>query len=146
MHRLVLALSEGNCGSAGTARFMGIVCMLLWMSSAADTARGSSPAGGSNVRVAVQTASGDSRQAEIRELKQGQPIAREMAGAATHTYRIALSAGQYLKVVVEQKGIDVLVTLLTPNGQRLTEVDSPNGMQGPEQVSVIAEVSGEYQL
>jgi hypothetical protein len=44
-------------------------------------------------------------------------------------------------VVVEQKGIDVAVTLFAPNGQKLAEVDSPNGTQGPEPVAWIAQAA-----
>ena len=51
-----------------------------------------------------------------------------------------------MKVVVEQKGIDVVVRLFGPDGKQITEVDSPNGTQGPEPVSVIAEAAGEYRL
>lgn len=146
MQRLVMGLSERNSIAARAARLMVSVCLLLCVSSAAVTSRASSAERGSDTAIAMQTGGGEAQQAEIRELKQGQPIVREMAGVEAHTYRIALTAGHYLKVVVEQKGIDVVVTLLAPNGQKLTEVDSPNGTQGPEPVSVIAEVSGEYRL
>jgi len=69
-----------------------------------------------------------------------------MAGGETHTYRIALVVGQYARILFDQDGVDVVVTLVSPDGQKLTEVDSPNGTIGPEPVSVIAEEAGDYRL
>ncbi len=83
---------------------------------------------------------------DARELKIGVPVERELAGGEAHTYRITLMAGQYMRAVVEQKGIDVIATLFAPNGQKFFEVDSPNGTQGPEPVSLITQAAGEYQL
>lgn len=83
---------------------------------------------------------------EIRPLTTGQAIERELKGDEAHSYNLALTAGQYLRVVVEQKGVDVVVTLFDPNGKKAAEVDSPNGTQGPEPISMIAETSGIYRL
>jgi hypothetical protein len=44
---------------------------------------------------------------------------RELAGDQSHAYQIALAAGQYLHVVAEQRGIDVVVTLFGPDGKKL---------------------------
>jgi CHAT domain-containing protein/Tfp pilus assembly protein PilF len=82
----------------------------------------------------------------VRQLALNASIERELAGGQAHLYRIALTAGQYLRVVTEQRGIDVVVTLFGPNGKQFVEVDSPNGTQGPEPVSAIIEVSGDYRL
>jgi len=62
-------------------------------------------------------------QDQIPTLEQGKPIERELAGDAAHSYRIALTAGQYLHVVVEQKGIDAVVALFAPDGKKIAEVD-----------------------
>jgi CHAT domain-containing protein/Flp pilus assembly protein TadD len=79
-------------------------------------------------------------------LVQGKPIERDMRGAEVHSYRITLNSDQYLSVVVDQRGIDVVVTLFAPDGKKLIEVDSPNGTMGPEPVSIIAQSSGSYRL
>ena len=63
-----------------------------------------------------------------------------------HTYPLTLNANDYVKLVVEQKGIDVVVRLLGPDGKIVHEVDSPNGTQGPEPLSSIVEKSGGYTL
>src|SRR5437870_3083520 len=67
---------------------------------------------------------------DVRSLEPGKPIERELAGGQAHSYQITLSAGQYLNVMVEQQGIDVVVALFGPDGKKLIEVDSPNGTQG----------------
>ena len=73
-------------------------------------------------------------------------IERRLAGDQTHTYQIALNPGQFVHVVVNQKGIDVVLTLIDPNGRRLVELDRWSDLQGPESVSWIAESSGVYEL
>jgi len=85
-------------------------------------------------------------QASTQALEPGKPIERELAGGQAHSYQITLQKDQYLYVVVEQKGVDVVVTLFGPNGKALIDVDSPNGTQGPEPVSFITEVGGTYRL
>src|SRR5262245_28332562 len=81
---------------------------------------------------------------DARPLEAGKPIEREMAGGQKHYYKIALEAGQYLHLVVDQKGIDVIVTLLDPAGKKLVEVDSPVGAYQPERVSITTDESGVY--
>lgn len=88
----------------------------------------------------------NSQSNEIRSLTVSVSLEREMAGGQSHSYRITLAEGQYLEAIVEQRGIDVVVIVVAPDGQKLLEVDSPNGTQGPEPVWVIAETAGEYRL
>jgi CHAT domain-containing protein len=84
---------------------------------------------------------------DSRPLEAGKPIEREMAGGQKHYYKIALEAGQYLHLIVDQRGIDVVVTLFGPNDKRIIRVDSPaNVARGLEPVFAIAEASGTYRL
>ncbi|MGH9754503.1 MAG: CHAT domain-containing tetratricopeptide repeat protein [Blastocatellia bacterium] len=83
---------------------------------------------------------------DARQLEAGKPIERETAGGQKHYYEIALEAGQYLHLVVDQRGIDVIVTLFGPNGEQIFKMDSPNGVEGPEPVFTITETSGTYRL
>jgi hypothetical protein len=86
-----------------------------------------------------QQARGDARsEREWESLTPGHPIEREISSARSHSYRIALDAGKYLRVHVEQRGIDVTVALLTPDGKMVAESKSDNGNFGPETVSMIA--------
>ena len=86
------------------------------------------------------------REAERSTLKVGEPIERELAGSQQHAYQITLSAGQYLNLVIEQRGIDVVVVLIGPDSKPLLEVDSPNGEKGPEPLAWIAETASAYRL
>jgi len=83
---------------------------------------------------------------DARLLEPGQPIKRELAGDQSHTYQIRLNAGQYLKVIVEQQGIDVVVQLSGPGGEQITECDIESRSQGHELVESVAEAAGEYRL
>src|ERR1044072_9571171 len=82
-----------------------------------------------------------------QELIIRQPIAREMRGGEKHTYQVKLNAGQYARFIVEQKGIDVVLGLSGADGKPILEVDNNlSGTRGMEVVSVVADVSGVYQL
>src|SRR5262245_4910999 len=89
---------------------------------------------------------GQATQQEAIPLELGKPIERELAGGQSHAYQITLAAGQYLNVVVEQRGIDVVLRLLGPDGKQITEVDNETGNQGQETVTQVAEVPGNYRL
>jgi CHAT domain-containing protein/Flp pilus assembly protein TadD len=79
-------------------------------------------------------------------LTAGQPIDRRIAAGQTHSYRIQLAAAQYLDLVVDQRGIDLALTLFGPDGGKLSEIDSPNGSFGPERLLLIARTSGAFRL
>ena len=83
---------------------------------------------------------------EERTLEPGQPIERELRGGASHTYRVALTSGQYLHVSVEQRGVDVVVALRGPDGVPLSEMDGLRGMSGVEELSWEAAGTGWYVL
>lgn len=87
-----------------------------------------------------------SPQVEARTLTLGEVFKGTMKGGETQLFRIAVNAGQFLRVVVEQEGIDVAVLLVGPGPKRLLEMDSPNGNYGPEPISAVAEESGEYEI
>src|SRR5262249_11847993 len=86
------------------------------------------------------------RSQELQALEVGKPIERELAGDQAHSYQVTLAVSQFLDGVVEQKGIDVVVTLFGPDGKKLIEVDSPNGTQGPEPIQWVATEPGTYRL
>ena len=59
---------------------------------------------------------------------------RDLAAGEAHSYSIELAARPWL-VTVEQKGIDVVVSVSMPDGRRVA-VDSPQDRQGPETVLI----------
>ena len=89
---------------------------------------------------------GRAQDRSLGELEVGKPVERQMAGGQIHRYQLLLSGGEYLRLVVEQRGIDVVVAVFDPEGREIYRIDSPNGTQGPEIVCLIAESSGIYRL
>ena len=75
--------------------------------------------------------------AQTPRLEPRKPVEREWKGGETETYAIQADKGQFLHVIVEQKGIDVVVSLDGPDGQTITESDSPNGAFGLEPLSAL---------
>lgn len=97
----------------------------------------------------IRTVSGQTQPrpaSEALTLEPGRTIEREIAAGEVHAYEVALEAGQFLRAVVNQHGVDVVVTVTGPQGQRLSEVDSPNGQEGPEPIILAANASGTYRL
>src|ERR1700752_5481960 len=86
-------------------------------------------------------------QTSAYSLAVGQPVMRDMRGGDQHTYQVKLNAGQYARIALEQKGIDVVLALLGADGKPLLEVDNNlSGTRGTEVISLVAEVSGPYLL
>jgi erythromycin esterase len=79
-------------------------------------------------------------------LEQGPPVTATLRGGEQHEYTIRLRAGMYAHVVVEQQGIDVVVTALAPDGKPLAEIDSPNGANGPEPLGFAAKTAGLHRV
>jgi hypothetical protein len=57
------------------------------------------------------------------ELKPGEAVGRELKIGETHAYLVRVNAGQFLRVLVEQRGVDVAVRLFDPGGKKITRVD-----------------------
>jgi CHAT domain-containing protein len=85
-------------------------------------------------------------QQEVTTLAPGVTLERELKGGEVHSFRISLESGQFLHVLVQQRGIDVVVTALGPDGKKLFSTDSPNSTWGPEPVVFIADASGDYRI
>jgi len=91
-------------------------------------------------------AAGVGAQTAATSLQPGSPIERTLAAGQTHSYSVSLEQDQILQLVVDQRGIDVVVRVFSPAGRRLGEFDSPNGTDGPENVTVVAESPGVYRI
>src|SRR5262249_55320860 len=77
------------------------------------------------------------------KLSPGQATEREISGGGQHRYQLRLRAGQFMSIVVEQKGIDVTVLLVAPDGKQLAETNL-TGALGRESLSYQARVTGRY--
>lgn len=79
-------------------------------------------------------------------LEEGRPVERVLGGGERHEHRVAVEAGWYVRLEIEQAGVDVAASLLGPDGATLFSVDDPDGLQDKEIVAVIAPAAGELVL
>lgn len=87
---------------------------------------------------AAQGAAGDVN------LVAGRPLRGEIAGGATHSLRVAARAGDYVRVSIEQRGVDLIATLHAPGGGKIAEVD--RYYKATEEVFLLAADGGTYTL
>jgi CHAT domain-containing protein len=93
------------------------------------------------------TAAGQAvRQNGLRALPPARPLERELSGAEAHDYLVELRRGELFKVKVEQKGVDVLLTLIDATGDEVAHMDSPNGDKGFEVLTFVADAAGRFML
>src|SRR6266850_1512388 len=69
---------------------------------------------------------------------------RELKNGEAHSYYVTLHAGDYLRAVVEQLGIDARVTLFAPDNRALAQRNCREF--GPSPTSLIADSDGRYRL
>ncbi|HET9131127.1 MAG TPA: PPC domain-containing protein, partial [Terriglobia bacterium] len=79
-------------------------------------------------------------------LQPGIPVERKIAAGQSHTYDVSLQQDQFLRLVLEQKGIDLGIVVLAPDGRRIGDYDSSSGTYGVESVALVAESAGIYRL
>ena len=56
-------------------------------------------------------------------------VSRELKGGETHSYRVQLTAGQFLHATVEQDNIDVVTKPRERRRQRANDVGEPSGFR-----------------
>jgi hypothetical protein len=83
---------------------------------------------------------------EIAVLEPGKPIERELSGGQEHGYQISLAKGQYASIIVEQRGIDVVVELQEKEGRGIVSFDGEYRSQGEETVEMVGEATGSCRL
>lgn len=76
----------------------------------------------------------------------GGPVAAALGPGEVHRYRLPLQRGQFLRLVVDQQGVDAVVALEDPAGARVLEADRPIKDRGPELVLAVAAASGVHTL
>lgn len=79
-------------------------------------------------------------------LKLNQPIERALADGNAHDYLITLGEGQYMRIVVEQRNIDVVLTLFGPDSKQIVIVDDDSTGKAEERISQVAATPGTYRL
>ena len=87
---------------------------------------------------------------EVRELTliPGKSISRELTAGEVHNYSLRLPASHFVSLVIEQRGIDVVVSLDDPNGKLIANGDSLSYFKVAAAVPVIftTNADGNYRL
>src|SRR2546421_7083959 len=95
-----------------------LIACLLALIAPAETA-GSNPQARTSALPEPQITTQQSKPAEVRELRPGSPVERELAAGEVHSYRITLSSDQYVHITAEQLGVNVEVALFDPAGGQI---------------------------
>ncbi len=85
--------------------------------------------------------------ADIRTLPAaGEAVERAIDAEEIHRYDVDLDAGMFLRIVVEQHGTDVEVTMAAPASEALLVADGPTEEFGRERVALIARETGPHHM
>ena len=74
------------------------------------------------------------------------PIERSLGPGQAHEFSVTMEENSFIQLVVEQRGIDVVIKVSSPAGKNLGEYDTPNGNSGPENISFVATAAGTYRI
>ena len=75
----------------------------------------------------------------------GEPVERTLAGGESHEFRVKLKGNQYLLLVADQRGIDVVLHLYRPDGRQVSE-RTQNLRTGSESLWFFSKVKGDYRI
>ncbi|MBL8207052.1 MAG: CHAT domain-containing protein, partial [Blastocatellia bacterium] len=85
------------------------------------------------------------RAQDITPLEPGKPITRTAKARDAHNYSLPLTAGQFIRALVEQDTVDVSVDLIAPDNKPVHLVNNSR-FWGTESLSCEAATSGTYKL
>jgi CHAT domain-containing protein/Tfp pilus assembly protein PilF len=87
------------------------------------------------------------RTAQAQALQTGKPLEREFPGGlATQACTVKLAAGQYAKIIIDQREVDVAAELSSPDGKAITRFDREVRLREKEEIEFVAETAGEYRV
>jgi tetratricopeptide (TPR) repeat protein len=87
-----------------------------------------------------------SNQDDVAQVEPGKYFERKLEGGKSHFYEVRMTAEQFLRVVVDQRGVDIALNLFAPDGSQLSNVDDRPGERGPEAASIVASTPGVYRI
>ncbi|MBA2703911.1 MAG: tetratricopeptide repeat protein [Blastocatellia bacterium] len=88
----------------------------------------------------------EQQDATVSTLKQGDRLEREVKAGEVQTYQIPLSAGDYVQALVEQRSVNIALTLFGPDRKKLAEIDYQKFRQGIERLYWVANLPGNFEL
>jgi CHAT domain-containing protein/Tfp pilus assembly protein PilF len=96
--------------------------------------------------AAVMGGDGPQGPGDVGPLNAGELIQRRLSQHEEHRYRLPLIAGECVRVIVEQKGIDVVVQVQDADDNAIDEFQEEIRRHGEEAVDVVAGEAGMYTL
>ncbi|HYO14773.1 MAG TPA: tetratricopeptide repeat protein, partial [Thermoanaerobaculia bacterium] len=90
--------------------------------------------------LAVQALAGE-QAGEVVRLLPSTPMEREIAPGEAHLYEISAEANRFVRIMVDQPGVDLRVSVREKDGAVVTEVNNPGERQVSEVVSLLAEAA-----
>jgi hypothetical protein len=96
-------------------------------------------------KTSTQASSTQPPAENVRELKVGQAIETELKSGDTYRYRIALNAGEYIKLPVQSSTIDLAMDALDPGGNAIGRI-APWTSGPTESLWMTAKTTGDYQI
>ena len=79
-------------------------------------------------------------------LAPGEAREGHLAGGRADPFTVEMAAGQFARLTVEQRGLDIMVAVLDPSGSQILEVDVEPSARGSEDLAWIADVAGPYRV
>ncbi|MCI0487620.1 MAG: CHAT domain-containing protein [Blastocatellia bacterium] len=83
---------------------------------------------------------------DVRPLHPGSAIEGKLGRGGSHSYIIKLDANIYLRAAVAQRGVDIVLTLFGPGGDKIVATDRWRMIEGTESVSALTDAEGDYRL
>jgi CubicO group peptidase (beta-lactamase class C family) len=77
-------------------------------------------------------------------LLKGNTVKAEIRPGQKHLYKVKLNKDQFAFLQVMQKGADVQISTFDLKGNKIEEIDSPNGSGGAENILLRSSAKGEY--
>ncbi len=74
------------------------------------------------------------------------PVEKGIAPGQTHVYQVRVAKSQFLRVEVDQEGIDLAIQAIDSAGASVTEVNNPGGWRIPDVLSFLPAADETYRL
>jgi len=81
----------------------------------------------------------------VPSLEVNKPIEREIKGGEVHVYNLTLKVDEYVRIEVDQRGIDLALWSFDPTGKKIAEDDAYR-VGEIEAIFLIADVPGTYRI
>jgi CHAT domain-containing protein/Tfp pilus assembly protein PilF len=96
--------------------------------------------------TAAQQPSAPSRAGEQDLPAPGTATERRIGGQQVDTFRVRLESGHYVRLAARQRGVNVVITALDPDGREFLKVDAFDDPHREEVITFVASVEGDHAI